>query len=276
MAHQAQSSGLRWLTDGLSRSGLRVWWVSLVCGGVWIAIASPALANSWPPMAIYLSNLPVLVSLASGGVGLGLIIAVETVTLKRNSALPWRRCLALVAGANLYSTVVGLLFLLAIIVLPIAVFSRGFGGLGIGMIPMGVALWLGSITQGLVQWRQSRPRCFTNTTFVCGLLWLGVMAAVVVLVNLVPQLSRAALLGQPFPDGGMPFHINLLRWGAVLLHLAVGFSLSVVTESFFLALRWPQAPRNRLLRLVTTMNLRSHAYAIALPWVLLLLWSRTR
>ena len=227
---------------------------------LWLLSASPARANSWPPMAIWLLQVPLSAGLISYGLGLVAIVLLESFILSQREQLPLGKAIRLSLGANLISLIMGILVIL-----------------GIGGLPYGAGWWLLvpacflliGFSQGFFAHLKLRSPHFDwlispwPGTILWGIFWFGTLLAGLLLISIVPTINPVTTAGGSFPDPGVPLYINALQLLAVTAFLAIGFTISLITEGFYLGQFLPK-PSPNLGQTTLIMNLRSYAY-IAVP-----------
>ncbi|HBB33898.1 MAG TPA: hypothetical protein DDZ80_29995 [Cyanobacteria bacterium UBA8803] len=228
---------------------------------LWLLNTEPVYANSWPPMAVWLIQVPLGAGFISYGLGLIAIALLEGWILARREYLPLKRAMLLSGLANLCSVTIGFLVIMGLAALPYSAISYLFLGLVVLLLVFFSRRLFSSI---------ALP-CFNKYPFigklielaVWGLIWFGVLLISLILIGIVNQINPATVAGVAFPDPNVPFYVNLLQLLAVVCFLAIGFAMSLVSEGFCIAQVLSKSSRE-LWRTILIMNLRSYAY-IAIP-----------
>ncbi|HEY9830771.1 MAG TPA: hypothetical protein V6D26_09335 [Stenomitos sp.] len=224
--------------------------------------AEPATANSWPPAGVLLLDLPLIASIVSFGVGLLLIIGVESITLAQRERLNQVKSIQISTVANLFSTVVGLFFVLGLASLP-------YASVNIYLMLGLFFLFLGVISTHF--FKQIHLRAFSWYPIVWGTVWFLSLFLESILIRLINSLDWTTITIPVFSNFSLDFHTNILQLLAFIIFLSVGFFLSIVSEGFCLVRFLPQ-PSSTLGMTILVMNLRSYAY-VAIPITLgLWLW----
>jgi len=235
---------------------------ALLVGGSLIA-ATPARANSWPPMAVSLFYLPLVASIISFGLGFVLIVGFEGWTLSRREKLPFWPCIGMVFGANFWSSLAGIGFVLCLSALP-------YLHLGLrldrGLLSFTITLLLLAIVLLSLGWCTARAlkrltRWWSGHFLLWSLVWVAVLYGEVFLVGWIYALNPAAVVNRSFPDWQVPFYVNVLQLLAGVTYFAVGFGLSLVVEGFWLGRCLPQATAT-LGKTLLIMNVRSYCYIV--------------
>ena len=97
---------------------MRIVQVLLLTIGILLLSTETASANSWPPVGVVLLDLPLIASIASFGIGLLFIIGIESITLAQREHLKRFKSIQILTVANLFSTLIGLFFVLGVTILP--------------------------------------------------------------------------------------------------------------------------------------------------------------
>lgn len=224
--------------------------------------AEPATANSWPPAGVLLLDLPLIASIVSFGVGLLLIIGVESITLAQRERLNQVKSIQISTVANLFSTVVGLFFVLGLASLP-------YASLNIYLMLGLFFLFLGVISTHF--FKQIHLRAFSWYPIVWGTVWFLSLFLESILIRLINSLNWTTITIPISSNFSLDFYTNILQLLAFIIFLSVGFFLSIVSEGFCLVRFLPQ-PSSTLGMTILVMNLRSYAY-VAIPITLgLWLW----
>lgn len=236
--------------------------VLLLTVGLLVLSAEPATANSWPPAGVLLLDLPLIASIVSFGVGLLLIIGVESITLAQRERLNQVKSIQISTVANLFSTVVGLFFVLGLASLP-------YASVNIYLMLGLFFLFLGVISTHF--FKQIHLRAFSWYPIVWGTVWFLSLFLESILIRLINSLDWTTITIPVFSNFSLDFHTNILQLLAFIIFLSVGFFLSIVSEGFCLVRFLPQ-PSSTLGMTILVMNLRSYAY-VAIPITLgLWLW----
>ncbi|MBD2461395.1 hypothetical protein H6G89_10080 [Oscillatoria sp. FACHB-1407] len=237
---------------------------------IWGVSATAAIANTWPPMAIWLLQMPLGASLLSYGVGLVAIALLEGAILWRRENLALKRSLIISAVANLYSLGLGLLAIAGFAALPYSILGTVF--LGTLYVLLILASW-SFVPYFQMQRLKQYPLWRTLSRLaIWGGIWFALLLSSLLLISIVHTINPRTTAGIRFPDPTVPLYVNALQLLAVMLFIGIGFAISVVSEGACLT-RWLPQSSNRLWRTVLVMNLRSYAY-IAVPITLLFLMSR--
>ncbi|MGD1906040.1 MAG: hypothetical protein ACFB0C_08615 [Leptolyngbyaceae cyanobacterium] len=231
----------------------------------WLLSAQVASANSWPPMAIWLLSLPMGAGIKSYGLGLLAIVLLESLIFARREKLPWPLALKVVTLANAASLWVGFLTLL------------GFGGLpyGIGWIPL-ILVYGMMVTFSNRLFAPHQPISLVRRLLRVSnwsMHWFAILfSGLVLLAGGIGRLNPATVMGQPFPDPSVPVYVNGVQLLAVIVFLAMGWTMSIITEGFCIR-GLVSKPSASSIHTVLIMNLRSYTY-IAIPITVLLLLGR--
>jgi hypothetical protein len=261
------------------RGLLRPLWIYLGCGlaGALI-LSSPAYANSWPPMAIFLLHLPILPSLATYGLGLVAIVVMEALILHRREKVKLFKSLGCTALANLDSLIMGCLITFSFVCLPSVlrqialgrIFDKSSVLLFLGsLLPPYIMLVVGS---NAISASDNSIRNWMTTIYnliLWGFVWLVGLVLTVLLFDWVRTINYGLANFEFFPDPKVPFYVNLLQLLGAILFLILGFTMSWVTEAFVLSKIFKNRTKH-FLQTVLIMNVRSYSY-IAIPITLFFL-----
>ncbi|CAN1209976.1 hypothetical protein TUMEXPCC7403_07245 [Tumidithrix helvetica PCC 7403] len=227
---------------------------------IWLLGISPASANSWPPMAVWLLQIPLSAGIISYGLGLIGIVTLEGFILAKREQVHLGKAILFSGLANLCSLVMGFLVIMGIAGLPY----------GATWIPMAIAYFLLVIFSWLFFSKKRSqdsiiPPLLLSLLGLCGwgLIWFCGLICSLFLLGSVGVLNPATVAGKPFPDLSVPFYVNILQLLGVVVFLGIGFAMSVVSEGFCIT-KLLSNSSDKLKRTVLIMNLRSYGY-IAIP-----------
>lgn len=237
---------------------------------IWCVVTEAAVANTWPPAAIVLLQIPIVVGFISYGTGLLGIALLEGFILSKREKLNLGKSIAVSGLANSCSLLLGILMTMGLAALPYGVL--GISSLGILYTLLIFFSW-SSVPyfqlQNLNLHSKLRP---VIRLAIWSIIWFVAIVGSFQLIFIVNQLNPSTVGGVRFPDPNVSFLVNGLQLLTVILFLAIGFSTSVVSEAFCLIRLLPQ-PSTTVWRTALIMNLRSYAY-IAVPITLAFLISR--
>ncbi len=234
---------------------------------IWALTIAPATANAWPPMAIWLLQVPLSAGLISYGVGVVAIALLEGFILSGREKLALRRSLVAAGWANLCSLALGLLVIMGFAALPYSILGKLF--LAIAYV---LLIGFSSVSVPYFQFDNLRPypagRILVQL-LIWGGSWFVILSSSLWLITVINTLNPGTVSGKTFPDTNVPFYVNFLQLLAVMLFVAIGFAMSVVSEGFCLMRLLPEVSEH-LWQTVVVMNLRSYAY-VAIPITLIFL-----
>lgn len=244
------------------RSGLVSLGVAIALG---LMLSTAAWANSWPPMAIYLLNVPLMAGLVSYGLVLVAIAFLEAFILSKRESLPLPKSILCSIGANITSLLMGFLFVITLSSLPYTwVGWLFFGGL------CSLLVWFSWMAVPYLQFNHIQlPKLrfglrLGSWTGIWSLLLLGSFW----LLGNIGRANPRVPVSVSF-DANVPLHINILQLLAVILFILIGFAVSVVSEGFSLRRSLPQSS-STLWMTAVVMNVRSYIY-LALPVTVLMM-----
>ena len=231
--------------------------------GFWLGSSSPAMANSWPPMAIWLLQIPLITGIVTYGFSLIAIVILEGIILSQKEAVSLKKAIVYTALANFCSLMMGVMILIGIGGLP---YGATWLPLGIGysiLVLFSAATF--PITQNL---SLAIGRWIFN--LCCwGIIWFCGLFCSVFLLTTVGAINPAVTAGKPFPDWDVPFYINIVQLLAVVGFMGLGFAMSIVSEAFCLTKLLNNSSK-QIKKTILIMNVRSYTY-IALPITIALL-----
>lgn len=206
------------------------------------AIVAPqtAWANSWPPMAVGLFHLPMFASLISFGWGLVAIIVLESITISRREKLSFWRVGLAVLGANVISSITGIVFSFGLTSVPFL----SYGDDWTRSITIIILLCLGLL--GL----STHSALSQLTPWQFGSRWLWLLFWP---LNLVIALVIIGILNAPLPIG--------LKIPCAFLYFMMGWFMSWAVEGACLA-QWLPNRSVHLGQSIAIANLRSYAYLV--------------
>ncbi|MDX2217286.1 MAG: hypothetical protein SFY66_28725 [Oculatellaceae cyanobacterium bins.114] len=243
----------------------------LVLGFVmWCSMAEAATANSWPPMAVWLLHIPLGAGLISYGIGLVAIALLEGFILSQRENLALGKSMIVTGLANLCSCLLGVLIVMGLAALPYSIVGLLFLGLLYGLL-----IFFSWSSIPLVRFKgSSQPQIWNILMHLImwSSIWFALLLSSLLLIPAVGALNPNTVAGGRFPDPTVLLIVNGAQLLAVMLFVAIGFAISVVSEGFCLTRLLPQASTS-LWHTVLIMNLRSYAY-IAVPITLVFLMSR--
>ncbi len=233
---------------------IRFFWLTLA---VWLLSIGSASANFGPPQGLVMLGLPFFASLYGFGLGLVLVILLETLILARTEKLSFMRALKFSAYGNLVSTLMGVFFAIFTILSPLMwiLLTNRFTLINILLscflllCSILYFLLLGEISAGYL----IKVRClrFAHNPFVWGLIWL-----LTACIELALGLTITAIGAQ---------HFYML---AFVVYLTVGFGLSVMCEGNAIVDRLPRESQT-IAQTIFKMNACSYLYIVT-PLTLLL------
>ncbi len=251
-------------------------WIYLGCAlAAGLILSSPAYANSWPPMAIFLLHLPILPSFTTYGLGLVAIVVMEALILHRREKVKLFKSLGYTALANLVSLIMGCLITFSFACLPAALRQIELGEIFSGtmvfflgsLLPPYILLVIGS---NAIFAPDHSIRNWMTTIYnliMWGFVWLVGLVLTVLVFSWVRTINYGLAGFEFFPDHNVPFYINLLQLLDAIIFLMLGFTMSWVTEAFVLIKIFKNRTKH-FLQTVLIMNVRSYCY-IAIPISLL-------
>jgi hypothetical protein len=212
-----------------------------------VAITMPqaAWANSWPPMAVGLFHLPMFASLISFGWGLVAIIVLESITIARREKLSFWRVGLAVLGANVVSSITGIIFAFGLTGVPFLTYGDHWNRTII--IAILVCLGLMGIP---THWTLSQL-----TPWRVGPRWLWLLFWP---LNLVIALLIFGIINAPLSV--------VLKVPCAFLYFMMGWFMSWAIEGTCLA-KWLPNRSVHLGQSIAIANLRSYAY-LAVPLTL--------
>lgn len=245
--------------------------------GVLVGVGWPlrATANSWPPAAIWLLNIPLGSGVISYGIGLVAIALLESRILSKREQIPWRQSIKWVAIANIVSLVIGLILVVGLAALPYSIVG----------LPSLVLLWialtlasLSTVPHFRLPTLESKPALWwTGRSLLWAGVWLIALGSTPFLISGINALNINTLTGTAFPDPSVSFGTNALQLFLVMVFVTIGFALSIVSEHICLVtfLKTPTPKYQQIWATVWIMNLRSYGY-IAIPLTLFFLIHQMR
>lgn len=219
---------------------------------IWLLATIPASANSWPPMAIWLLQIPLSVGFITYGLGLIGIIILEGLILAKRENISFNKGISLSFLANFCSLILGNLFIWGLSALPYA---------AIGWQMLGLSYLLLVIFSSLL-FPLKQSKHFIINPFFLKILSLFSWS----LIWFCGFIYSMVLLSLPF-FSPTSFFIKILQLLAVAIFMGIGFAMSLVSEGFCLKKLLPENSGN-LGKTILIMNVRSYAY-IAIPITLL-------
>ena len=245
---------------------MRIVQVLLLTIGILLLSTETASANSWPPAGVVLLNLPLIASIASFGIGLLFIIGIESITLAQREHLKRFKSIQILTVANLFSTLVGVFFILGVTYL-------AYLSLDTYLIVGLFLILFGSLSTHF--FKRIHLKAFSLNPLLWSILWFLILLLEVTLIGFINSLNWTTVTVPIFTNFRVEFYTNILQILAFIIFLSVGFFLSVVSEGFCLVRFLPQ-PSSTLGMTILVMNLRSYAY-VAIPITLgLWLWRGIR
>lgn len=239
---------------------MRIVQVLLLTVGILLLSSETASANSWPPAGVVLLDLPLIASIASFGIGLLFIIGVESITLAQREHLNRFKSIRILTIANLFSTLIGLFFVLGVTILP-SYSLYLYLILGLFLILLGVV--------STHFFKRINLKYLSLNPLTWSILWFLILFVEVILIDFINSLNWTTVTVPIASKLSVDFYTNILQILAFVIFLSVGFFLSLVSEGFCVVRFLPQ-PSSTLGMTILVMNLRSYAY-VAIP-VTLGLW----
>jgi hypothetical protein len=239
---------------------MRIVQVLLLTIGILLLSTETASANSWPPAGVVLLDLPLIASIASFGIGLLFIIGIESITLAQREHLKRFKSIQILTVANLFSTLVGVFFILGLASL---VDPSLYTYLILGLF----FILLGALSTHF--FKRIRLNFLTLNPLLWGILWFLILVVEIMLVRFINSLNWTSVTVPIFSNFSIDFYTNILQVLAFIIFLSVGFFLSIVSEGFCVVRSLPQ-PSPTLGMTILVMNIRSYAY-VAIP-ITLVLW----
>lgn len=235
-----KSNRPRWFSFSAIHPRLMIWATGTIAILVAITLPQAAWANSWPPMAVSLFNLPLFASFISFGWGLVAIIAIEAITILKRETYSSKRVWIAVTGANLVSSITGLIFSFGLVVIPFLNYGDDWNR-RITFVLIGCLGLMGLTTHDAL--RQLTP-------WSVGWRWLWLLFWP---FNLVLALVIIGIINAKFP-----FWIELF---CAFAYFMIGWAMSWAIEGACLA-KWLPNPSVHLGRSIAIANLRSYAYVV--------------
>ncbi|MFB2895710.1 hypothetical protein ACE1CI_22615 [Aerosakkonemataceae cyanobacterium BLCC-F50] len=215
------------------------------------------MANSWPPMAIGLLQIPLITGIVTYGFSLIAIVILEAIIFSQKEAVSLSKAIVYTALANFCSLMMGVIIIIGISGLP---YGATWLPLGIGY---SILLLFSTQTFPITQNLSLAIEGWIFNLFAWGIIWFcGLFCSVFLLIT-VGAINPDVTAGKPFPDWDVPFYINIVQLLGVVGFMGLGFAMSIVSEAFCLTKLLKNSSK-QIKRTILIMNVRSYAY-IALP-----------
>ncbi len=220
---------------------------------VLLLLASPVQANSGLPYTMFMLSLPFRTGILTGGAGWLVIVAVEALGLWQRESVSVKTAILTSAGMNLFSTLLGFLFMLP------------YAASGLWIFLLINSLLMGCIIAGVGQKLLDGKR-FESKTWHMKLLFTLIGIVISASLFIIAGILNS---GIGIQSSWTNSQINPVTYViATLGLLGLNFLLTWISESYWLINRWKGKIPIQLSQTLFWINLRSYVY-ILLPTIML-------